>query len=186
MLVLFLNNNNILFLINIYSDSLQLALKYLKDTEVDTHNVLIMTGDFNIRDSLWDLLYPHHSTHGNFLIVIMNSFSLGMSYSTNPIPTRYSDNNQDLNSVIDLMFLRYGSEELDNHIIHPDWWLSLNHAPLTVTIPIVEKHIHNKKHSIVKGSVEEKFFIKDLIKDIKTIDMSNLTDFTWKCCQFIC
>jgi len=52
----------------------------------------------------------------------------------------------------------------------------LNHAPLTVTIPIVEKHIHNKKRSIVKGSIEEKFFIKDLIKDIKTIDMSNLTD----------
>ena len=52
----------------------------------------------------------------------------------------------------------------------------MNHAPLTVTIPIVEKYIHNKKHSIVKGSIEEKFFIKDLIKDIKTIDMSNLTD----------
>jgi len=30
-------------LINIYSDSLQLALKYLKDTEVDVHNVLVMT-----------------------------------------------------------------------------------------------------------------------------------------------
>ena len=52
LLVLFFNNNDIFFLINIYSDSLQSALKYLKDTEVDIHNVLIMTRDFNIRDSL--------------------------------------------------------------------------------------------------------------------------------------
>jgi len=44
-------NNNILFLINIYSDSLQSALKYLKDTRVDISNVLAMAGDFNIRDS---------------------------------------------------------------------------------------------------------------------------------------
>jgi len=74
------------------------------------------------------------------------------------------------------MFLRYGLEELDNHIIHPDWRLSLDHAPLTITIPIVEEHVHNKKCSIIKGSMEEKFFIKDLIKNIKTIDTSNLTN----------
>jgi len=92
-LISFFNNNNILFFINIYSDSLQSALKYLKGTEVDIHNVLVMTGDFNIRNSLWDLLYPHYSTHSNFLIDIMDSFSLGLSYSTNSIPTRYSDNN---------------------------------------------------------------------------------------------
>ena len=30
------------------SDSLQLALKYLNNTEVDISNVLIMAGDFNI------------------------------------------------------------------------------------------------------------------------------------------
>ena len=106
----------------------------------------------------------------------MDSFSLEISYPTNSIPTRYSDNNQDSNSVIDLMFLRYGSEKLDNHIIHSDWWLSSNHTPLTVTIPIVEEHIHNKKHSLIKDSVEEKSFIKDLIKDIKTINTSNLTN----------
>ena len=50
-LISFFINNNILFLINIYSDSMQSALKYLKDTEVDILNVLIMAGDFNIRDS---------------------------------------------------------------------------------------------------------------------------------------
>ena len=37
---------------NVYSDSSHLALKYLKNTEVNINNLLIMTGDFNIRDSL--------------------------------------------------------------------------------------------------------------------------------------
>ena len=35
----------------VYSDSSQLALKYLKDTEVNLNNILIMTGGFNIRDN---------------------------------------------------------------------------------------------------------------------------------------
>ena len=37
-----------------------MALKYLKDTEVNIDNILIMTGDFNIRDSLWNTSFPHH------------------------------------------------------------------------------------------------------------------------------
>ena len=50
-LISFFINNNIFFLINIYSDSLLSALKYLKDTEINIPNVLIMTGNFNIRGS---------------------------------------------------------------------------------------------------------------------------------------
>ena len=50
----FFNQESIFFLINIYSDLSQLALKYLKDTEININNVLIMTSDFNIRDNLWD------------------------------------------------------------------------------------------------------------------------------------
>jgi len=37
---------------NVYSDSSHSTLKYLKDTEVNVLNLLIMTGDFNIRDSI--------------------------------------------------------------------------------------------------------------------------------------
>ena len=48
----FFNNNNVFWLMNIYSDSLHSALKYLKNTEVCIQNLLIMTGDFNIHDSL--------------------------------------------------------------------------------------------------------------------------------------
>ena len=33
---------------NIYSDSSQIALKYLKNTKVNLYNVLVMTGNFNI------------------------------------------------------------------------------------------------------------------------------------------
>ena len=51
-LIFFFNNNLILFLLNVYSNLSQLALKYLKDTEVNINNVLIMTGNFNIRDNL--------------------------------------------------------------------------------------------------------------------------------------
>ena len=41
-------------MINIYSDNYQAALKYLKDTEVNIHNILVMARDFNIRDREWD------------------------------------------------------------------------------------------------------------------------------------
>ena len=37
---------------NVYSDSSQSALKYLMNTEANINNVLIMTGDFNIRNRL--------------------------------------------------------------------------------------------------------------------------------------
>ena len=41
----------ICFIINIYSDNQQTTLKYLKNTEVNLNNILIMTEDFDIRDN---------------------------------------------------------------------------------------------------------------------------------------
>jgi len=37
-------------MINIYSDNYQAALKYLKNIEANIHHVLVIVGDFNIRD----------------------------------------------------------------------------------------------------------------------------------------
>ena len=51
-LIFFFNNNSVFYLMNIYSDSFQVALKYLKNTEINIQNILVMTSDFNIRDSL--------------------------------------------------------------------------------------------------------------------------------------
>jgi len=52
LLASFFNDNTILWIINVYSHFSHSTLKYLKDTEVNIMNLLIMTGDFNIRDSI--------------------------------------------------------------------------------------------------------------------------------------
>ena len=133
---------------NVYSDSSHSALKYLKDTEVNIDNVLLMTSDFNIRDSLWDSSFPFHSSISDDLIIIADLFNLALSTLTNPCLTRYSDMAGESNSVINLMFLHYRSSELDNHSIYPKNQLSSDHAPLFIDIPIFEEAIHTLKFSI--------------------------------------
>ena len=64
-----------------------------------------MTGDFNIRDSLWDLYFPFHSSHSDTLFDIADSFSLEISKPTENLFTRFSNNDQDSNSILDLVFL---------------------------------------------------------------------------------
>jgi len=74
LLISFFNNSVCHYMLNIYSDLSHMALKYLKDIEVNIDNVLIMTGDFNIRDSLWNSSFPHHSSISNDLMIIADSF----------------------------------------------------------------------------------------------------------------
>ena len=82
LLTSFFNNNNIFWIMNVYSDSSHSTLKYLKDTEANIPNLLIMTGDFNIRDSIWDLSFPHHLAISDDLIILANSFNLDLSIPT--------------------------------------------------------------------------------------------------------
>ena len=88
----FFNHGIICFIINIYSDKQQNALKYLKDTEINLNNVLIMTKDFNIRDNDWDLSYFYYLVHTNMLQEVANSFGLEISTPINSVSTWYADN----------------------------------------------------------------------------------------------
>ena len=74
--------------------------------------------------------------------MIADSFNLSLSSPTNPGPTRFSDSAGESSSVIDLMFLRSDSVELDHHSILPDHRLSSDQAPLAIEIPICDEVIH--------------------------------------------
>jgi len=161
-------------MLNIYSDLSHTALKYLKDIEVNIDNVLIMTGDFNIRDSLWDSSFPHHSSISDDLMIIADSFNLTLSTPTDPSPTRFSDTADEANSVINLMFLQYGSSELNQHLICLDCRLSSDHAPLIINIPITNEVINTSKLSIAPNSEQEKAFVKDLITVFKNVETNNI------------
>jgi len=78
--------------------------------------------------------------------------------------------------MIDLMFLCYGSLELDQHSILPDSQLSSDHPPLSIDIPILKEIIQTLKLTLAPKSNQESAFIDDIISNFKNMDMSNIED----------
>jgi len=175
-LISFSINNICSYILNVYSDSSHTALKYLKDTEANINNVVLMTGDFNIRDSLWNSSFPFHSSVSDDLIILADSFNLALSSPTNSCPTRYSDMPGKSNSVINLMFFHSDSSKLDQHSILSESHLSSDHAPLTVTIPLSKEIVQTSKLILAPKSDQESGFIKDVISNFKGLDMTSIKD----------
>jgi len=119
-LIFFFNYGTICFIINVYSDNQQSASKYLKNTEVNLNNILIMIGDFNIRDNNWNPLHLYHLIYMNISREIVGSFNLKLPMSIDQVFTYYTNSPQDLNSVLYLMFLHVNVEEFNNHMISPN------------------------------------------------------------------
>ena len=109
-------------------------------------------------------------------MIIADSFNLDLLFPTHCVLTRYLDMADELNLVIDLIFLWSGLTELNNYSIHPDWCLSSDHALLTMLIPIVEENIISSKFSIVKNSEEKMNFIIDVSYTIKSINITDLSN----------
>ena len=117
-----------------------------------------MTGDFNIRDWDWDLYYSFHSVYSNLLSDIADAFDLSFLHPTYPVPIRYFDNSKNSNSVIDLIFLKPNSLELDNHSILSKSQYPSDYAPLVVDIQIIKEFIPDIRCTIIKNSEEEIYF----------------------------
>jgi len=132
-----------------------------------------MTGDFNIRDSNWDPNFHHHSIHTDNLITITNSLGLELSPSSNPGPTRYTNNLCDTNSVLDLVFLLSNNARFGQHSLYPEIQKLLDHIPLVIEVGIKETSINISIQSIKKDSKEEKSFIELLIHSVENLNVSS-------------
>ena len=115
-------------------------------------------------------------SHTNTLLEVADSFGLKLSISINLGPIWFLGNSQDLNSVLDLMFFKTGSEEFNNHLISPDLQSLLDYVPLLVSIIIEEEFIQEKKWSIVRNSDKEKEFINEIICRLESTEITNITN----------
>ena len=138
------------------------------------NNVLIIIGDFNIKDNKWDSSYSYHSYHTDFLKEITDSFNLKLLTLVNQVPIQYPDNYSNSSLVLNLMFLHSVSEELNHHFILPNLWGSSDHTSLLAHITIKKEVILEKKLAIVKNSEQEKTFVNDLITRLENIDTTNI------------
>ena len=135
-----------------------------------------MASDFNIRDSNWDPLYFFHLIHRNLLFNMADSFDLMLSNPINQVPTYHSDNTNDTNSVIYLIFLRPNSLEIDNHTICPELHYFSDHGLLIVNVFTTKEFIQDKYHTIIKNSEEEKEFTSELIEAVRNINTLYILD----------
>jgi len=160
------------YIINIYSDSNQTALQALRESMINIDKTIILTRDFNIRDSDWDPNFRHHSSYTDDLITIADSLGLKLSLPSNPSPTRFADNPRDTNSVIDLVFLPPSNTGFGQHTLYPEIRKPSNHVPLIIEISIGEVNTDINIRSIKKDSKEEKEFIFSLVRDVQSLNTS--------------
>ena len=129
-----------------------------------------MTGNFNIRNNFWDPNFLYYPTYRDTLFEITDYFQLEILKSTEFFSTRYSNNDQNSNLVLDLVFLCPFSSEFNNYHIYPNQRLTSDHAPILVNVSIFDEHILIKKQSLIKNSDKENHFLKKLTNFIKSID----------------
>jgi len=172
--VLFHNSQNLNFIINVYSDDQQQALQALCNTLPSLNNSLLMTKDFNIRDNDWDPSFPHHSQYTDELLIIADSLGLDLSSPTHQVPTRYADNNNSTNSVLNLVFIPSYNSGFNQHEILPDIRKPSDHTPLIIKIGIQDINNNSIKHTIKKDSDQEKNFIENIISNTHLLNTEDI------------
>ena len=91
-----------------------------------TYVQIALIWGFPAQLSLWKSVHwlwrykLNESSHSNSLFGIADSFSLDISKPLKNVPTRFSDNDQNAKSILDLVFLYLSSPEFNYHHIHPN------------------------------------------------------------------
>jgi len=108
---------------------------------------------------------------GTLFLRLLTLLAWNYPHLLNLLLLGFSDNTQDSDSVLDLVFLHPNSSEIDNHHIHPEWRLTSDHAPITVNIWFL-KNKFRKRNILYPRIVKKK--ITSLINYIKNINTKSI------------
>ena len=97
--------NEPMHLMNVYSDDQHLAINLLSGCVDSIPELSYMAGDFNCHSKEWDDAVPNHPMI--VMLLLMMAVQLGVEYSApvNPGPTYMSRADENIRSVIDLVFV---------------------------------------------------------------------------------
>jgi len=104
--------------------------------------MVIMTGNFNIRNSSWDPYFHNYSIHTEDLTTIADSLGLELFFFSNPGLTRFADNIWDSNLVLDLVFLFSSNSGFGQHSLYPEIWKPSDHVSLIIKVGIKKVNVN--------------------------------------------
>jgi len=107
------------------------------------------------------------------LVDLADNLGLVRLLSTTQVPIYYTSNENQANSVINLIFTK---NQDCHHTIEPTMHLTSDYAPFITTIPILQEEIQCMISGILEDSKEENDFIKYIITNLQHIDFSNISD----------
>ena len=96
-------------------------------------------------------------------------------YPSNPGSTRYTNNPQDSNSVLGLVFLQSNTLGFSLYTLHPELQWPSDYVLFIIKVGIKDVNIDITVQSIKKNSDKEKNFIESLRKGITYLDTLSIT-----------
>jgi len=108
-------------------------------------------------------------------MTVADNLGLDLSHLANPRPTRFADNPQDTNSILDLVFLEPNNLRFGRHILL-DLQKPSDHILLIINVGIKKENFDLIIQSIKKDNTKEENFISSIIRDVKLIDTSSITN----------
>ncbi|XP_006456097.1 hypothetical protein AGABI2DRAFT_77234, partial [Agaricus bisporus var. bisporus H97] len=163
--------NDVVFLMNVYSDSNRRAIQFLGGKVDSLPHFSYVGGDFNCHSSEWDPACPHHRSPAPALLEHMADIGVYWQRPVNHGPT-HTPHNEDLQgSVIDLIFSpMFGNEEFLPILSHDEQGRS-DHVPLIMRVPIREVDIRISRMTIDPDSKEELDFCNEVRTKLGEINL---------------
>lgn len=185
---LYLQGNKQLNLLNVYSDSNHMAIKWIAENKALFPALDFMAGDFNCHSPIWNPRVMRNNHVANTLcetaqdlglevsIILSNEESNDPTSPSNPawVPTHFPYNSDNQPTVIDLVFIPLEREVGHAHTVREDLMEASDHVSLFYTLKTPHMEFVNTKLTMPMDSHQELSFIKELSENMRQLDISEL------------